>query len=34
MAGVSGIYDFGPLGVELRNNIRRYLVVVDGAVAR
>ena len=22
--GVSGIYDFGPLGVELRNNIRRY----------
>jgi glycyl-tRNA synthetase len=22
--GVSGIYDFGPLGVELRNTIRRY----------
>ena len=22
--GVAGIYDFGPLGVELRNNIRRY----------
>ena len=22
--GVSGIYDFGPLGVEMRNNIRRY----------
>ncbi|WP_069805335.1 glycine--tRNA ligase [Thermogemmatispora onikobensis] len=22
--GVSGVYDFGPLGVELRNNIRRY----------
>src|SRR5579871_1181699 len=22
--GVSGIYDFGPLGVELRNNIRRF----------
>jgi glycyl-tRNA synthetase len=22
--GVSGIYDFGPLGVELRNNIRCY----------
>ena len=22
--GVSGIYDFGPLGVELRTNIRRY----------
>src|SRR5436189_2222848 len=22
--GVSGIYDFGPFGVELRNNIRRY----------
>ncbi len=22
--GVSGIYDFGPMGVELRNNIRRY----------
>src|SRR6266581_5157717 len=22
--GISGIYDFGPLGVELRNNIRRY----------
>src|SRR5260221_2908512 len=22
--GVSAIYDFGPLGVELRNNIRRY----------
>src|SRR5256714_11833989 len=22
--GVSGIYDFWPLGVELRNNIRRY----------
>src|SRR5256712_4111171 len=22
--GVSSIYDFGPLGVELRNNIRRY----------
>jgi glycyl-tRNA synthetase len=22
--GVAGIYDFGPLGVEFRNNIRRY----------
>ena len=22
--GISGIYDFGPLGVELRNNIRRF----------
>jgi len=22
--GVSGIYDFGPMGVEFRNNIRRY----------
>lgn len=22
--GVAGIYDFGPLGVEMRNNIRRY----------
>jgi glycyl-tRNA synthetase len=22
--GISGVYDFGPLGVELRNNIRRY----------
>ena len=22
--GVAGIYDFGPLGVELRNNLRRY----------
>ena len=22
--GVAGIYDFGPLGVELRNNIRRF----------
>ncbi len=22
--GVAGIYDFGPLGVELRNNIKRY----------
>src|SRR5437868_13870974 len=22
--GVAGIFDFGPLGVELRNNIRRY----------
>lgn len=22
--GVAGFYDFGPLGVELRNNIRRY----------
>src|SRR5258707_13642410 len=43
--GVSGIYDFGPLGVELRNNIRRFwwwsmvqtndnVVGIEGSISR
>ncbi len=32
--GLNGFWDYGPLGAELKRNIKEYLVALDDASAR